>query len=139
MIKPKIVSKKQYLINNLYLDYKELSLLKPNSCVGVNRIYFNTLANYALQNKITDEHFWNIIRKYEKYEKYSYKLRYHTNTQKYQIMSLRDIYYLIHITRKKPWSVRTFVFVNMIEEELLEKHRRLIEEYEEGIKRYIKK
>lgn len=150
MIKPKRVTKKKKIIDALYIEYKELYLLKPNSCIGVNRIYFNTLANFALQNRITDEHFWNIIRKYEKYERYSYKLRYHTNCSSYHIMSLRDIYYLIHITKKKPWSittlssVTTFRKVNMTEEELEEIHKQVIEEYEqkfkgEKIKQIIKK
>ena len=137
MIRPKRVRKKQQIIDALYIDYKDLCNLSPNSCVGVNRIYFNSLANYALQNRITDEHFWNIIRKYEKYERYSYKLRFQTNCSSFHIMSLRDLYYLIHITKKKPWSittlssVTTFRKVNMTEEKLEEKHRQVFEEYEQ--------
>ena len=46
-------------------------------------------------------------------------------------MSLRDIYYLIHITKKKPWSITTFRKVNINEEELEEQHRQVIEEYKE--------
>ena len=56
MIRPKRVTKKREILNALYIDYKDLHLLKPNSCVGVNRIYFNSLANYALQNNTTDEY-----------------------------------------------------------------------------------
>ena len=66
MIRPKRVRKKQQIINSLYIDYKHLCHLSPNACIGVNRIYFNTLANFAIQNRITDKHFWDIIRKYEK-------------------------------------------------------------------------
>lgn len=134
MIRPKRVRRKYELIKALYIDYKDLCNLSPNSCIGVNRIYFNKLANIALQNKVTDEHFWNIIRKYEKYERYSYRLRFHYNCSNYHIMSLRDLYYLIHITKNKPWSVTTFRKVNITEEELEEKHRQVIEEYEKKLK-----
>ena len=139
MIRPKRVRRKYELIKALYSDYKDLCNLSPNSCVGVNRIYFNKLANYALQNKLTDEHFWNIIRKYEKYERYSRRLRLTANCSKYHIMSLRDLYYMVHITKKKPWSittlssVTTFCRVNMTEEELEDEHRTVIEEYEKKL------
>ena len=121
MIRPKRITKKKKIINALYIDYKDLCNLSPNSCVGVNRIYFNTLANYALQNKITDEHFWNIIKKYEKYERsklYTSKYNFSSTCNNYHIMSLRDIYYLIHITKKEPYSITTFAKVNMTEEKL---------------------
>lgn len=144
MIRPKRVRRKYELIKALYIDYKDLCNLSPNSCVGVNKRYFYALANYALQNKITDEHFWNIIKKYEKYERYSCKNDFHTNCSNYHIMSLRDLYYLIHITKKKPWSVTTlssvttFCKVNMTEEELEEKHRQVFEEYENKHQKELK-
>ena len=69
MIKLSTRRKEKVMVDAVYLDYKDLHFLKSNSCIGVNRIYFNTIANRTLQNQITDEHFWNIIRKYEKYRR----------------------------------------------------------------------
>ena len=132
MIRPKRVKNKQQYINALYIVYKELSNLEPNSCVGVNRTYFNTLANYAIQHKITDKHFWNIVKKYETYEKYkiySSKYKSFSNCSNFHVMSLRDIYYLIHVTKVKSYRITTFIKVNMTEDELEEKHRQVFEEY----------
>jgi len=45
MIRPKRITKKKKIINALYIDYKDLYNLAPNSCVNVNKTYFYMLAN----------------------------------------------------------------------------------------------
>lgn len=128
MLKPKRIKKKKELIYAIYLDYKDLQYLKSNSCIGVSKSYFYRLANIAMTKKLEDKHFWNIINKYELYDKYIYENKPFYKYRNYHIMSLRDIYYLIHITKFKPYSITTFIKTNVIEEELVEKHNKLFEE-----------
>ena len=140
MIKPKRIRKKKELLDAIYLDYKDLQYLKSNSCIGVSKSYFYRLANIAMTKKLEDKHFWNIINKYELYDKYIYENKPFYKFSNYHIMSLRDIYYLIHITKFKPYSITTFIKTNITEEELVEKHNKLYEE--KGItlvKKYLNK
>ena len=128
MIKPKRIRKKKEILEAIYLDYKDLQYLKSNSCIGVSKSYFYRLVNIAMTKKLEDKHFWNIINKYELYDKYIYKNKPFYKYSNYHIMSLRDIYYLIHTTQFKPYSITTFIKTNVIEEELVEKHNKLFEE-----------
>ncbi len=128
MIKPKRIRKKKELIDAIYLDYKDLQYLKSNSCIGVSKSYFYRLANIAMTKKLEDKHFWNIINKYELYDKYIYENKPFYKFSNYHIMSLRDIYYLIHTTQFKPYSITTFIKTNLTEEELQERHNKLFEE-----------
>ena len=134
MIKPKRIRKRKLLIDALYIYYKELINLSPNSCVGVNDTYLNLLILRAHAKKITDKHFWNIITKYENYER---ALLYSNNkniTTHYQLMSLRDIFYLMHIIDYKPFSIATFIRTNITEEELEEKISKVSKENESNNK-----
>lgn len=128
MIKPKRIRKKKELIDAIYLDYKNLQYLKSNSCIGVSKSYFYRLVNIAMTKKLEDKHFWNIVNKYELYVKYIYENKPFYKYSDYHIMSLRDIYYLIHITKLKPYSITTFIKTNVVEEELVDKHNKLFEE-----------
>jgi len=128
MIKQKRIRKKKEILDAIYLDYKDLQYLKSNSCIGVNKSYFYRLVNIAMTKKLEDKHFWNIVNKYELYDKYIYENKPFYKFSNYHIMSLRDIYYLIHITKFKPYSITTFIKTNITEEELQERQNKLFEE-----------
>lgn len=125
---------KRQIIENLKLTLDEISALPDNACVRVNNICYSNICTYALHQKIKDPNFWNIISKYENYERTLYKLGHQkTIVHRYILMTKEDVQYLFTQVNYKPTSITAFLESKYTKEELEEQYNLIYKKYEEKL------
>jgi len=130
----KTIHLKKQAILRLSLTLDQISALPDNACVRVNNTNYNLLFTYALYQKIKDPNFWNIISKYENYERTLHRLGYQkTMVHRYILMTKEDVVYLFSLVNYKPKQITAFLQSKYTKEELEEQHNKTYKEYEEKL------
>lgn len=120
---------------SLKLTLDEIYKLPENACIRVNNTNYNNLYTYALHRKIKDPSFWNVISKYENYERTLYKLGHQkTMVHRYILMTKEDVIYLFSRVNYKPKQITAFLKTKYTKDELEEQHNKTYQEYEQKIK-----
>lgn len=119
----------------LKLTLDEIYDLPENACIRVNNTNYNNLFIYALHRKIKDPSFWNVISKYENYERTLHKLGHQkTMVHRYILMTKEDVIYLFSRVNYKPKQITSFLKSKYTKDELEEQHNNAYKEYEEKLK-----